>query len=128
MTNLLVVCNDAELRKVIRAAVDELPLKITKEVFGAKGVTEAMMESAAPLVIVDLFIPGTNGLEIMKILKKVNESATFLLITRLSTRSAIDKAFRFGAQDVLVYPFTTDSLRQTLAHRLELMVKPGTMP
>lgn len=126
MTNVLIICRDKELRGLIKEAISDLPVKITKECDSARDVTEAMVESRADVVILDLFLPSASGLEVIKILKKVNEHAEFVLITRLNTRSAIDKAFRYGARDVLVYPFTADTLKQTLAHRLESHATPGT--
>ncbi|MGZ3693024.1 MAG: response regulator [Bdellovibrionota bacterium] len=128
MTNILVVCRDQEICRLIKTALNDLPVKIARECNSAKGVTEAMMEARADLVIVDLFLPGASGLEVMKAVKKLNEHAEFVLITRLKTRAAIDKAFRSGARDVLVYPFTADTLKQTIAHRLELSASPGTSP
>lgn len=126
-TNVLVVCRNKEMKEMIREALSELPVRITKELDGGKGVTDAMVEQPASLVIVDLFLPGTNGLEILKLLKKVNESAGFVMLTRLRSRSSIEKAFRYGALDVLQYPCDADTLRHTVAHRLENMGKPGAL-
>lgn len=128
MTKVLIICRDKELRGLIKKTLEDLPVTITKECDSAKNVTEAMMANPADMVILDLFLPSASGLEVMKILKKVNEHAEFMLISRLRTRTAIDKAFRYGALDVLVYPFTADTLKQTVAHRLELRSKPGATP
>lgn len=125
MTHILVICQDQELKAKIRLALEELPVRIVKEVDSGKKIADVLAETAADLVIVDLFIPTSSGLEVLKAVKKVKESAQVIMLSRLRTRGAIDKAFRFGAQDVLVLPVDADTLRETVAHRLELPPTPG---
>lgn len=123
MTNVLVVCRDPALKKTIREALSELPVRITKECGTGKEVPDAMTENPAELVIIDLFLPGTSGMEVLKVLQQMHGSAGCILLTRINTRGTIDRAFRYGARDVLVYPIEIDTLRNTVAHRLDLPIQ-----
>ena len=119
MTDLLLIAKDPELKKEVRAALEQVAARIVKESSTPKETSEAFAENPVRLVIVDMFLPHTSGLEMMKMLRKMNEEVQFILITRLRNRAAMDRAFRLGAADVLVYPFSRDSFRQTVMHRME---------
>jgi DNA-binding NarL/FixJ family response regulator len=55
----------------------------------------------------------------LKSLKRIKENCSFVLLTRMRTRAVIERAFRYGAQDVLPYPVSSVVLRDTILHRLE---------
>jgi response regulator of citrate/malate metabolism len=82
-----------------------------------------MTEASAGLVIIDLFLPGTSGMEVLKVLQQMHGSAGCILITRINTRGMLDRAFRYGARDVLIYPVDAETLRHTVAHRLDLPIQ-----
>jgi two-component system C4-dicarboxylate transport response regulator DctD len=116
---IMLVSADKEMGKVIKAALSSTPVRLSLEFDNPKAACDALAVSPIAMVILDLFVPGTSGLEMIKALKRVNENCPFMLLNRMRTRAVIERAFRYGAQDVLPYPVSTEVLRDTILHRLE---------
>lgn len=119
MSTILLVTADKELSRVVKLALHDTPAKVTMECATGRLAVEHFSQMVPSMVILDLFVPETSGLEVLKSLKKINEACLYVLLTRMRTRNILERAFRQGAQDVLMYPMSTDVLRETILHRLE---------
>jgi DNA-binding response OmpR family regulator len=73
------------------------------------------------LFILDILIPGINGLDLCKNLKKVNPEIPVLMLTALGTTDDKITGFDAGANDYLVKPF---EFRELLARVKVLTRKP----
>jgi DNA-binding NtrC family response regulator len=119
MTGILLVTADPELSRWAKKALAETPLRITLECAGLKETVDVFAKAPASLVILDLFVPQSSGLDVMKSLKKMDEDCLFVLLNRMRTRVSIERAYRTGAHDVLPYPLGGDVLRDTLLRRMK---------
>jgi two-component system, OmpR family, copper resistance phosphate regulon response regulator CusR len=73
------------------------------------------------LFILDIIIPGINGLELCKKLKEINPNIPVLMLTALGTTDDKISGFEAGASDYLVKPF---EFRELLARVKVLLRKP----
>ncbi len=73
------------------------------------------------LFILDLIIPGINGLELCKRLKRQNSNIPVMMLTALGTTDDKITGFEAGADDYLVKPF---EFRELLARVKVLLKKP----
>jgi DNA-binding response OmpR family regulator len=73
------------------------------------------------LFILDILIPGINGLDLCKNLKKINPEIPVLMLTALGTTDDKITGFDAGANDYLVKPF---EFRELLARVKVLTRKP----
>jgi response regulator of citrate/malate metabolism len=117
--SIMLVSQDRELARVIRDALRDTPVKVALEATSSKEASDGLAMLDLGLVVLDMFFQGSSGLEMAKNLKRVKEDCNFMLLTRMRTRAVIERAFRYGVQDVLHYPVGTDILRDTILHRLE---------
>ena len=76
------------------------------------------------LFILDLIIPGINGLELCKKLKILNSNLPVLMLTALGTTDDKIIGFEAGANDYLVKPF---EFRELLA-RVKVLLKKPELP
>jgi two-component system chemotaxis response regulator CheY len=118
LSSVILITNDREQQKVLRHALRDSPVKVAAECSDLNSAIEAFKNAPSALTIVDLFIPGSSGIEVVKSLKRINEKGIFLLLSRVRTRSMIEKAFLAGALDVIIYPASDDFLKNTILHRL----------
>jgi DNA-binding response OmpR family regulator len=119
MIQAVVVTRDKELLETVKEAAAGLPMKLA-ESRSLKAAIELFRTEPSRLVILDLFLGETgNGLDAIKTLKKMDDSLAIILLSRMSTRGVLERAFRSGAGDVVVYPFKPETLRATLMHRLD---------
>ncbi len=119
MNNLIILSQNLTLRKEIKEALREVQVKILAEAGTIKQAVEAMQMASTKLILVDMFLGEISGLDAAKSLKKVDDSMNIILISRLRSRAMVERAFRYGAADYLIYPFAAETLRSAVSHRLE---------
>jgi DNA-binding response OmpR family regulator len=119
MSAILLVTADKELARVVKAALRNTNARVTAECGTLKAATDEMTKNPPAMAVVDLFLPEFSGLDVIKSLRRANEGCQIVLLTRVRTRTLIERAFRQGAQDVLTYPVSEDILRDTILHRLK---------
>ncbi|WP_421378821.1 response regulator [Bacillus salacetis] len=66
------------------------------------------------LLLLDVFMPGGNGLELLSEIREKGMAVDAILITAASDSEKIQSALRFGAADYLIKPFEFDRFKQAL--------------
>ncbi len=90
---------------------------------------ERLLENAAPefsLLILDLMLPGTWGIDILKHLRSYSDVPVLVLSARNQTADKV-RAFRQGADDYMTKPFWPEELIERVRARLRrpVMQKEG---
>lgn len=67
------------------------------------------------LILLDLFMPESNGLDLLHIVRSANRNIDVILITAASDMDTIQNAMRFGIIDYLIKPFTYERLYEALS-------------
>lgn len=62
------------------------------------------------LIVLDLMLPGRNGLELLKALRQHNHKVRVLVLTALSEESHVLQCFEAGADDFMTKPFSPREL------------------
>jgi len=71
------------------------------------------------LVISDLFLPGVNGIEVLKKTKESFPSTCFIMITGNASAETAVEAMKEGAFDYITKPFNFEKLKLQVAKALE---------
>jgi DNA-binding response OmpR family regulator len=88
---------------------------------------EKMAQESFSLLISDIVMPGMNGLELLKLVKKQWPLTKAIMMTAYASTDTAAKAIRLGALDYLPKPFTPDELRTTVKLALtEKLVEAST--
>jgi len=74
---------------------------------------------AYDLTLLDLLMPGMEGLEVLKAMKKMQPGALVIIITAYASVESAIEAMKIGAFDYLQKPFKNDELLLTVARALE---------
>jgi CheY-like chemotaxis protein len=110
MTTILIADDDADVRQVLRRCLRDVPCTIVEAADGLEAW--ALLQQHQPqLVILDIRIPGRNGLELTRAVKADPLLArTWVLIVAgdPQAQAAVQAA---GADDFLSKPFVPDALR-----------------
>lgn len=94
---------------------------------GKKGLQKAL-EEKPDLIITDMRMPRMNGDEMIRALRETGHKVPVILSTfHGSERSAI-QAFRAGATDYIIKPFTVDEILQAVERALALRPAPTAPP
>ena len=106
-----------EDEKNIRELLNDVLSSDFKKFYAASNAEEGMeiFESKKPdIVITDIEMPGTNGLEFAKDIKKISKKTPVVLLTAYSEKERLFKAIDIGVNKYLVKPFTPDRLLEVL--------------
>ena len=117
--------------KSICSNVEKILRKNHYEVVHAMNADEALEKMAVEsfsLLISDIVMPGKNGLELLKLVKKQWPLTKAVMMTAYASTDTAVKAIRMGALDYIPKPFTPDELRSTVEKALtgELKEAPTT--
>jgi CheY-like chemotaxis protein len=77
--------------------------------------------------VVDLKMPGIDGLEILKRTKQVNPNTNIIIITAYGTIENAVKAMKLGASDYLAKPFTPNELEKAI-EEARIKAQAGAQP
>ncbi len=78
-----------------------------------------MAEAPADLALVDLKMPGMDGLETLRRLKEFSETVAVVIVTAFATTETAIQALKEGAYDYLIKPFKVDELKLVVRKALE---------
>ncbi|MGQ9576638.1 MAG: sigma-54-dependent transcriptional regulator [Thermoguttaceae bacterium] len=90
----------------------------------ARAGLQAALAGQYDVILLDLILPGTHGLEILKQLKAAGVPSEVVVITGYSTVESAVEAMKQGAADYLSKPFSPDQLKivlQKVAERSALI-------
>jgi signal transduction histidine kinase/DNA-binding response OmpR family regulator len=76
------------------------------------------LEEQVDLVICDLVMPNLNGLELMEELRKAGKETPTILMTFHGTEGTAVNAFRLGARDYIIKPFTVEEMVEAIDRAL----------
>jgi DNA-binding NtrC family response regulator len=96
----------------------------TLRVLEAASADEALRKVAddkPDVVLLDIVMPGTDGLAVLKQIKSVHPDCQVIMLTGLNTARTAFAAKGTGAFDYVTKPFDVDELRMRVEHALEKM-------
>lgn len=108
---VLIIEDDSDITQLLSIHLNDLGCKIVSAANGQKGLVIAK-EERFDLVILDLMLPGLNGMEICRKIRQTDRHTPILMLTAKSEE--IDKVMGLetGADDYLTKPF---SVREFIA-------------
>ena len=126
---ILLIEDDIKIAEFIIKGLNASGFVVVHEIRGDTGSDVALLESF-DLLIVDIMLPGMDGLTLVKTLRVKNVSTPIII---LSARDRIDdrvKGLEFGADDYLTKPFAFSELLariQALIRRAGGIVEPAKL-
>lgn len=73
----------------------------------------------ADVAILDIRMPGMNGLQVLERLKAIDPAVEVILLTAFETLDTVREALRLGACDYLTKPFRVEVLRHAVTNAME---------
>ena len=110
MKHVLVADDDSEMAALIKAMLEErLPVTVDHVTNGAL-VLDQITATRPDLVILDVSMPGLNGIDVFDLLRG-SASADIPVLFLTASPDRAEQAFaRFGVSAVMAKPFDSDAL------------------
>lgn len=118
MKTILIIDDEPAARYGLRRAL-EFKYRIA-EADSAQGARDALVTERPDLVLLDVVLPGMDGLSFLRLLRDQGNQVPVLMISALDAAKTAVEALRLGAADYLVKGFELDELRQRVANLLKL--------
>src|SRR5450755_4665456 len=113
MKTILIVDDEPAARYGLRRAL-EAGYRIV-EADSAETAREALRRGQPDLLLLDVMLPGQDGLSLLRSLRDEGNDVPVLMISALDTAKTAIEALRLGAADYLVKGFELEELRQRVA-------------
>ncbi|WP_371376552.1 response regulator [Sporomusa aerivorans] len=125
---ILIVDDELNIRELIKFNVEKAGYKVLETADGQTAVTMARTEKP-DLVVLDLMLPGLDGLEVCRIIKNSRETAAIPIIMLTAKNEEIDKVIglELGADDYLTKPFSPRELLARIKAVLRRSQKDSTI-
>lgn len=113
---ILVVDDEMSVRSVLVQVLERYGYAVTEAADGEQAL-KCLEEKNFALVITDIKMPGTSGLEVLKKTRQSYPDTQVIIITSHASLDTAVEALRFGAYDYLFKPFEDLALISAAASR-----------
>ena len=103
--NVLIIDDEEEIRKILSDILLEERANVEAVNNGIDGI-KYCRDHPVDLVIVDILLPGMDGIKVIEEIKKEQPSAYIIGISAHANSRIILQAFKTGVQDFLEKPFS----------------------
>ena len=79
-----------------------------------KNALEFLEKNAVDLLVLDVYMPHTNGFELLRQIRKQKIMVDVIMVTAANDGESLEEALRLGVVDYLVKPFTFDRFQMAL--------------
>lgn len=108
--NILVVDDDKKLLSVLKTLLEEGKNSVSICSDGLEAIKK-VSEQKYDLIITDLMLPGTDGLEVLKESRQIQPDILVILITGFASLETAIQAIREGAYDYITKPFRLEEIK-----------------
>jgi DNA-binding NtrC family response regulator len=116
--SILVVDDEEIVRESLSSWLEEDGYEVVTAENGAKAL-ERLPERDWTLLLVDLKMPGMDGIQLMEEVRKVRPDLVILIMTAFATVDTAVNAMKKGAYDYLVKPFNPEDLSLSIRKIVE---------
>lgn len=103
---ILIVEDDAQIAQLVAAELRDAACTVDWAANGERGL-EKFAAGAVDLVVLDLNLPGIDGLEVCQRIRATDRLTPILMLTARTTKQDIVRGLELGADEYLTKPFST---------------------
>lgn len=117
--SILIIDDEVVTLNNLKRALQKEGYEILLADSGETGI-EVFRQNRPNLALVDLMLPGINGIEVLKQLKSIEPNTVVIMISAYEIIEKAIEAMKMGAYDYLMKPFKINELRSSIGRALEL--------
>jgi len=117
-TNILVVDDQIGMLETFTDILEDRDYNVATADDGFTAIKK-VREQSFDLIFMDIKMPGLNGVQTFRELKKINPKITVIMMTDYSVEDLIEEAVEEGAYAVIYKPFNMDRVIQTIERVLK---------
>lgn len=115
MKKVLIVDDAAFMRMSIRTMLSNHEFEIVGEAENGLMAIEKYKELQPDIVTMDITMPEMDGLQALREIKKIDPSATVVMVSALGQEARMKEAIIYGAKGFIVKPFKEEIIVSALS-------------
>lgn len=119
MQTILVIDDEKDIRTSLTGILEDEGYHVLTAEGGAEGV-EAALQELPDLILLDIWMPGMDGLETLEKLKLLLPQVTVIMISGHGTIETAVRATKLGAFDFIEKPLSLEKVLISVANALQL--------
>lgn len=115
MIRVLIIEDDPMVAEFNRRFLQEVKgFSLAAIVHNVKDAREFLESEKVDLILLDVYMPGATGLNLLRFLRQKRIPADVIMITAAADKENIQTALRYGALDYLIKPFEFERFKEAL--------------
>jgi len=116
--HILLVDDEEDIRTVLQISIADMGYTVHAAENGEKAL-KIFQSEAPPLVLTDIKMPGMDGIELLRQIKRKNPETEVLMITGHGDMDLAIKSLKYEATDFITKPINVDALEIALRRACE---------
>ncbi len=116
--NILIVDDDKAIRYSLKRMLEEKYSILTAQ--NGNEALDRVKESSPDLIIMDIKMPGRNGIDVLKEIKLIDPKSLVIIMTAYGTTETAIEAMKYGAYDYILKPFPILRMKELVEKALAL--------
>jgi CitB family two-component system response regulator MalR len=113
--NVLIVEDDPMVAKLNKYYLERVKgFNFKGAVSSAEEAFKALEKEEVDLILLDIYMPGIDGLQLLSQLRKMGKGIDVIVISAARDSSSIKKAIQYGAADYLIKPFEFERFNSSM--------------
>jgi two-component system response regulator AtoC len=117
--SILVVDDDRSVRSYLSDFLASCGYSVECAESGDQAVARLSAGYIPSLIVLDIVMPGINGIEVLESVKKTNSSIPVIILSAAGQTKTVVDAMKMGAADFLVKPFEEQELELAIQNVIE---------
>ena len=116
---VLIIEDEIHIQRLLQHVLTKAGLEVRCAASGGEGLDILNKEKIPDLILLDIMMPGTDGLSVLRTIKAQNRfrSVPVVLLTALAQENVVLKGIELGAKDYIRKPFhPTELVERVLKH------------
>jgi DNA-binding response OmpR family regulator len=111
--NILIVDDELEIREVLKEFLQLKGYAVLTAANGVEALT-CLKAETLDLALIDMWMPGMNGLDILRSIRALDPSVAMIMMTGLCDAEVVRQALEYGAHDCLAKPLDLRRLEDAI--------------
>ena len=122
-SKILVVDDERAVCKELRLFLEDKGYSVVEAYSGDEALAAYRQESPDVVVLLDVRMPGKDGVETLHELKELDPDASVIMVTAVNEEDIAKKAMSEGAFEYIIKPINREYLELALMTKLALLGK-----
>jgi DNA-binding response OmpR family regulator len=116
--SVLIVDDEKNIRLTLSQTLETLEVQTDTAADGEEALAK-LKEKEFGLILLDLKIPGIDGMEVLRQVSKIRPDIRIIILTAYGTVELAVEAMKLGAADFIQKPFTPEEIRELVSRVMD---------